>query len=369
MMDRLHRRGVPAPGRVLDRARHAARLRLRRGVRVRSRRRPRRSRQGCGQRRPTVGFAHGPTPPRVGEHARLVAHQARPRIPVPRRGRRALETIDIDRCKQLVIPPAWTEVWICPVENGHLQAVGTDDAGRRQYLYHPDWRTRRDPEKFEHMEDFAAALIRHRAARRDLGDELDLTTRRRHGLQPARPRHVPHRLGPLRRGERQLRTDHDGEAARHPHGRGLTFAYAAKSGQEVEVTVRDDRVGEVLDTLLRRRGGGDRLLAYKAGDGGMTSTPTTSTRTSRSCSARTSRPRTSAPGGAPSSRHRAGRSDASSTTARKRSVAAAMREVGDHLGNTPAVARARTSTRGSSTCSTTASPWPAATARSRPARR
>ncbi len=50
----------------------------------------------------------------------------------------ALETVDIDRCKKLVIPPAWTEVWICPAENGHLQAVGTDDAGRRQYLDHPD---------------------------------------------------------------------------------------------------------------------------------------------------------------------------------------------------------------------------------------
>ena len=43
---------------------------------------------------------------------------------------------DIDRCKRLVIPPAWEEVWTCPVPNGHLQAVGTDTAGRRQYLYH-----------------------------------------------------------------------------------------------------------------------------------------------------------------------------------------------------------------------------------------
>src|SRR4029450_4400037 len=46
----------------------------------------------------------------------------------------------IQRCKLMVIPPAWKEVWICPVPNGHLQAVGTDDAGRRQYLYHEQWR-------------------------------------------------------------------------------------------------------------------------------------------------------------------------------------------------------------------------------------
>src|SRR5215203_4624257 len=87
-----------------------------------------------------------------------------------------LQEIDIERCKQLVIPPAWTDVWICPVENGHLQAVGTDDAGRRQYLYHPEWRIRRDLEKFERMEGFASSLLRHRAeSRRDLsGDEMTL---------------------------------------------------------------------------------------------------------------------------------------------------------------------------------------------------
>ena len=50
----------------------------------------------------------------------------------------------IERIRSLAIPPAWEDVWICPRENGHLQAVGTDDAGRRQYLYHPDWRAKRD---------------------------------------------------------------------------------------------------------------------------------------------------------------------------------------------------------------------------------
>ena len=50
-----------------------------------------------------------------------------------------------------MIPPAWEDVWITPYDNGHLQAVGTDDAGRRQYLYHPDWRTRRDAEKFDRV--------------------------------------------------------------------------------------------------------------------------------------------------------------------------------------------------------------------------
>ena len=48
------------------------------------------------------------------------------------------------RCKLLVIPPAWEQVWICPVPNRHLQAVGVDDAGRRQYIYHEQWRLQRD---------------------------------------------------------------------------------------------------------------------------------------------------------------------------------------------------------------------------------
>ena len=62
------------------------------------------------------------------------------------------------RAKDLVIPPAWEDVWVTPYDNGHLQAVGTDEAGRRQYLYHPEWRTRRDAEKFDRMLEFGRAL-------------------------------------------------------------------------------------------------------------------------------------------------------------------------------------------------------------------
>ncbi len=50
----------------------------------------------------------------------------------------------LQRIRDLAIPPAWEDVWICPWANGHLQATGTDSAGRRQYLYHPRWRSRRD---------------------------------------------------------------------------------------------------------------------------------------------------------------------------------------------------------------------------------
>src|SRR5258706_9560579 len=64
----------------------------------------------------------------------------------------------VARIHELVIPPAWQEVWICPYPGGHIQATGVDQAGRKQYLYHPRWRERRDQAKFDDMVPFARAL-------------------------------------------------------------------------------------------------------------------------------------------------------------------------------------------------------------------
>ena len=57
----------------------------------------------------------------------------------------------LERIRELGIPPAWKDVWICPYPMGHLQATGVDAAGRKQYLYHHEWRERRDREKFDEM--------------------------------------------------------------------------------------------------------------------------------------------------------------------------------------------------------------------------
>lgn len=78
------------------------------------------------------------------------------------RGRPARKK-DVARIKALVIPPAWQQVWISARPDGHIQAVGTDAAGRKQYLYHPDWATRRDKGKYARMLALAAALPRARA--------------------------------------------------------------------------------------------------------------------------------------------------------------------------------------------------------------
>lgn len=75
----------------------------------------------------------------------------------------------VRRIKALVIPPAWDQVWICPDPAGHIQATGTDDAGRRQYLYHERWREARDERKYDRMLEFGRALPR---VRQQLQDHL-----------------------------------------------------------------------------------------------------------------------------------------------------------------------------------------------------
>ncbi|MGZ8919675.1 MAG: DNA topoisomerase IB [Limisphaerales bacterium] len=77
------------------------------------------------------------------------------------------DKITLARIKRLAVPPAWTEVWICPKDNGHLQATGRDAKGRKQYRYHPHWRQTRDESKYTRMLDFARALpkVRQRIER------------------------------------------------------------------------------------------------------------------------------------------------------------------------------------------------------------
>jgi DNA topoisomerase-1 len=255
---------------------------------------------------------------------------------------RPLEPEQVLRCKELVIPPAWIEVWICAVENGHLQAVGTDAADRRQYIYHPDWRLRRDLEKFERMEGFAASLLKRRPeARRHLtGDELSLE-------RVAATAFSLLDLGMFRVGSERYTEENDSYGLTtlekqhvHDSGRGMTFAYPGKSGQPVEVTVRDERVREVIEALRRRRSGGDRLLAYKSGgrwhdldaDDVNAYVKALLGEHYSAKDFRTWR-------GTSIAALDLARSDRSTPSRRKKAVAAAMREVAEHLGNTPAIAR------------------------------
>jgi len=90
-----------------------------------------------------------------------------------------IEDADVlQRIRELVIPPAWENVWICPHPLGHIQAVGTDAAGHRQYIYHQRWRERRDQEKFDEMIRFARALPRVRKTAAGHLDQKEVTRER-----------------------------------------------------------------------------------------------------------------------------------------------------------------------------------------------
>jgi DNA topoisomerase IB len=174
----------------------------------------------------------------------------------------------LDRIKALAIPPAWTDVWICPDPRGHIQATGTDAKGRRQYRYHDEWRARRDREKHERMLELARALPRLRAR---LAKDLTAEGMGRDRVLACAVRLLE--LGLFRvGGEAYVEDGSYGLATvRKGHVRAvagdLRFDYPAKSGKRRIVTIGDPEVAEVVRALKRRRGGGPELLAYKDGRG------------------------------------------------------------------------------------------------------
>jgi DNA topoisomerase IB len=250
---------------------------------------------------------------------------------------------DVERVKGLVIPPAWEDVWICPWANGHLQAVGTDDAGRRQYLYHPDWRTRRDGEKYQRMLAFGRALSRAREqVLVDLGSA---------GMSLERACAVAVRLldlGYFRIGNDVYAEENQSFGLttlerRHVRraGKGLVFRFTGKSGIEHTVTIDDPGAVEALEVMRRRRGGGDSLLVWKDGRRwrsvsstqvneyvGRTTGLEATAKDFRTWHATVIAAAALAEAGV-----------AETKTARKRAVSGAMKEVAEFLGNTPTLAR------------------------------
>ena len=152
------------------------------------------------------------------------------------------------RIQRLAIPPAWTDVWISPWENGHLQATGRDARGRKQYRYHADWASRRGADKFERILEFAKALPR---LRRQVDRDL-----RRHGLPREKVLAAVVRLLELT----LIRVGND-EYARLNRSFGLTtlrdrhaeisgseirFRFRAKSGAMHESGLRDRRLARIV---------------------------------------------------------------------------------------------------------------------------
>jgi DNA topoisomerase-1 len=181
---------------------------------------------------------------------------------------RPVDAQTVDRIRQLAIPPAWTDVWICPSPDGHIQATGRDAAGRKQYRYHADWRAARELAKFGTLTTFGPALGRIRRRRdRDLthvsvdlapvtagvvlllertmirvGNEEYVRTNGHYGLTTLRSQHVRIRRGGV-----------------------LEFRFVGKSGVVHRTEVDDPRLAELV--ALCRRLPGDNLFQYVNGGG------------------------------------------------------------------------------------------------------
>ncbi len=249
------------------------------------------------------------------------------------------------RIEALVIPPAWEAVWITPHPNGHLQAVGTDAAGRRQYLYHPDWRTRREAEKFDRMLEFGEALVTAR--------EVVLADLGRQGMPLERACAVAVRLidlGYFRIGNDVYADAHGSFGLttlerRHVKRRQdrLVFTFTGKSGVDHHIEIDDPTVVAAVETMRRRRSHEDlSLLAYKQDRSWHSILPTlvndyVRATTGLQASAKDFRTwhATVLAAAALAQTEEPGETKAS----RKRAVSGAMKEVSGFLGNTPALAR------------------------------
>ncbi len=182
-------------------------------------------------------------------------------------GRAAVGPADRARIDALVIPPAWTDVWICTDADGHLQATGRDARGRKQYRYHDRWRAVRDEAKFDQLHAFGLELPRLRAVvAEDLG---------RSGLPPRKVIALVISLLDrtlIRVGNDVYRRDNgtyglttmESEQV-DVHGTEVAFCFVGKGGLEHEVTVRDARLARAVRACHEL--GGRELFTYKGTDG------------------------------------------------------------------------------------------------------
>lgn len=182
-------------------------------------------------------------------------------------GARVTDPWTLKRIKSLAVPPAWTDVWISADPSGHIQATGRDQAGRKQYRYHPDWATLRDEEKFSSLPDFAEALpalrarvdgdLRKRGVKRErvvasvvwlldhtmmrIGNDSYMRDNKSYGATTLRSRHV------------------------RINGSELRFAFVGKSGQEWKLRLVDRRIANALRAIQEIPG--QHLFQYIDTDG------------------------------------------------------------------------------------------------------
>jgi DNA topoisomerase-1 len=183
------------------------------------------------------------------------------------KGKRITKREEIDRLNAIGLPPAYEKAWFCPHPDCHIQAIGVDARGRRQYRYHPDYRAKQDAGKYEDLLDFGKALAKiRRQVDRDL-KRKDLNKQR---VVAAVVRLLDEEK--VRVGNRQYARDNQSYGAttllsRHvkrKHGR-LMMRFKGKSGVVQEVTLTDRRLARVVKRTQELPG--QLLFQYVNGDG------------------------------------------------------------------------------------------------------
>ena len=184
-------------------------------------------------------------------------------------GRRVDDPRAIARFQSLVIPPAWHDVWICPYATGHIQAIGTDEAGRRQYIYHEEWRESTNAIKHQRVLALAAALP---GARRLVSGHLRSRKLDRNRALAAAFRILDQ--ASLRVGSEQyavryatfglatLMRDHSRVLGEH-----VEFAFPGKGSQQIAINLRDRPLARVTSQLVDRKDPDPKLLAWIDGAG------------------------------------------------------------------------------------------------------
>ena len=258
------------------------------------------------------------------------------------RGRRVADAVVLKRIRSLVIPPAWTDVWICAAADGHIQATGRDAKRRKQYRYHADYREAREQSKYEHLVEFAEALpgLRTRVAEhmslRGLPREKVLAT-------------VVHLLETT-----LIRVGND-EYAKANESYGLTtlkskhvavegsevrFRFIGKSGKQWSLAMRDRRVARIIRACQELPG--QDLLQYFDDDKELRAVSSGDVNaylreiTGRDITAKDFR---TWAGTVLMARFLGASGQFESETKAKRAISAAVKQVAAALGNTPSVCR------------------------------
>jgi DNA topoisomerase I len=258
------------------------------------------------------------------------------------RGRRVADAVVLKRIRSLVIPPAWTDVWICAAADGHIQATGRDAKGRKQYRYHPDYREAREQSKYEHMLEFAAALpslrarvaehMRLRGLPRDkvlatvvqllettlirVGNDEYARANESYGLTTLRSEHV------------------------EVEGPEIRFHFTGKSGRQWSLAMRDRRVARIIRAC--RELPGQDLLQYFDEDKELRAVSSGDVNaylreiTGRDITAKDFR---TWAGTVLMARFLSASGQFESETKAKRAISAAVKQVAAALGNTTAVCR------------------------------